>query len=211
MDSGRPFDPPPPDGLAPGRPYDSPPSGGLPQSRPYDPAGPDGPGEGRLQPALLGGAFIGVMSALPIVNMGNCCCCLWVLAGGALAVYLRQQNSRVPVTASEGALVGLLAGVIGGVIGVVLSIPIQMLMGPLQQEWMGRIMAGNEDMPPEMREMADRMMAGNAVRTAGAVLNIILSTIFGMLGGLLGVAIFKRNAPPQPPTTVIPHDPGVAH
>jgi hypothetical protein len=30
-----------------------------------------------------------------------------------------------------------------------------------------------------------------------------------MLGGLLGVAIFKQNAPPQPPT-VIPHDPGVA-
>lgn len=164
----------------------------------------------RLQPALLGGAFIGVMSALPIVNMGNCCCCLWVLAGGALAVYLRQQQSAVPINAAEGALVGLLAGVLGGIIGVVLSIPIQMLIGPLQQEWVSRMMAGNNDMPPEAREMMDRMMAGYALRTAGAVVNIIVSTIFGMLGGLLGVAIFKRNAPPQPPT-VIPHDPGVAH
>jgi hypothetical protein len=51
----------------------------------------------RLQPALLGGVFIGVMSALPIVN---CCCCLWMLAGGALAVYLRKQNSTIPVTAA---------------------------------------------------------------------------------------------------------------
>jgi small basic protein len=132
-----------------------------------------------------------------------------VLAGGVLAVYLRQQNSAVPVTAAEGALMGLLAGVIGGVIGVVLSIPIQMMMGPLQQEWMTRIMAGNEDMPPEVREMMDRMVAGNAIRAVGAFINIITSTIFGMLGGLLGVAIFKRNAPPQPPT-VIPHDPGFA-
>ena len=170
----------------------------------------------RLQPALLGGLFIGVMSALPIVNAGNCCCCLWVLAGGALAVYLRQQNSPVPLTAAEGALVGLLAGAFGGVIGVVLMIPIQMLIGPMQAEWMSRIMAGNEDMPPELREMMDRAMAGGAFRAAGAIINIVMSTIFGMLGGLLGVAIFKRNQPPQQPPpppqppTVIPYDPGVA-
>ena len=39
----------------------------------------------RLQPAFWGGLFIGVLSALPLVNAGNCCCCLWVLCGGALA------------------------------------------------------------------------------------------------------------------------------
>ena len=171
----------------------------------------------RLQPALLGGVFIGVMSALPIVNAGNCCCCLWVLAGGALAVNLRKQNSTIPVTAAEGALVGLIAGAIGGVIGAVLNIPMQMLMGPIQAEWMSRIAsAGNNDMPPEMREMIDRMAAGGALGAAGifmSLVNIITSTIFGMLGGLLGVAIFNRNAPPQPPQPpmVIPHDPGVAH
>ncbi|HJR59104.1 MAG TPA: hypothetical protein VJ813_06900 [Vicinamibacterales bacterium] len=163
----------------------------------------------RLQPALLGGVFIGVMSALPIINAGNCCCCLWVLAGGALAVYLRRQNSPVEITAAEGALMGLLAGLIGGIIGVLLAIPIQMMIGPLQQEWMQRIMAGNEDVPPEMREMMDRMMAGGAMRVAGAILNIVVSVVFGMFGGLLGVAVFKKNAPPQPPT-VIPHDPGMA-
>jgi hypothetical protein len=36
--------------------------------------------------------------------------------------------------------------------------------------------------------------------------------VFGLIGGLLGVAIFNRKAPPQPPQppVVIPHDPGVA-
>jgi hypothetical protein len=166
----------------------------------------------RLQPALLGGVFIGVMSALPIINAGNCCCCLWVLAGGALAVYLRQQNSPAPVDAAEGALMGLMAGLIGGVLGALLAIPVQMVFGPIQHEWMSRIMAGNEDMPPEAREMMDRLMAGQAFAVAGAVINIVISVIFGMLGGLLGVAIFKKNAPPQapPPPTVIPHDPGMA-
>jgi hypothetical protein len=164
----------------------------------------------RLQPALLGGVFIGVLSALPIINAGNCCCCLWVLAGGALAVYLRQQNSPIPIDAAEGALMGLIAGFIGGVIGVILSIPIQMFVGPWQDEWMRQIMAGNEDMPPEVREMMERMMAGNAMQVVGAIINIVTSVIFGMLGGLLGVAIFKKTAPPPPPPTVIPHDPGMA-
>ena len=163
----------------------------------------------RLQPALLGGVFIGVMSALPIINAGNCCCCLWVLAGGALAVYLRQQNSPAPLEASEGALMGLMAGLIGGIIGVLLAIPIQMMLGPMQQEWMNSIMAGSDDMPPEAREVVERMMAGNAFAVVGAVINVVVSVIFGMLGGLLGVAIFKKTAPPQPPT-VIPHDPGMA-
>jgi hypothetical protein len=164
----------------------------------------------RLQPALLGGVFIGVLSALPIINAGNCCCCLWVLAGGALAVYLRQQNSPIPIDAAEGALMGLIAGFIGGVIGVILSIPIQMFVGPWQDEWMRQIMAGNEDMPPEVREMMERMMAGNAMQVVGAIINIVTSVIFGMLGGLLGVAIFKKTAPPPPPPTVIPHDPGMS-
>ena len=64
----------------------------------------------RLQPALSGGLLIGVLSALPLVNVGNCCCCMWVIAGGMLAVYLRQQNTPFAVSSSEGALVGLMAG-----------------------------------------------------------------------------------------------------
>jgi hypothetical protein len=163
----------------------------------------------RLQPALLGGVFIGVMSALPFISAGNCCCCLWVLAGGALAVYLRQQNLPAPIDAAEGALLGLMAGAIGGVIWGVLSIPVDMLMGPMMQEWMDRIMAGSEDMPPEAREWFDRMMDGNVRRVAGFFINLVASVVFGLLGGLLGVAIFKKTAPPQPPT-VLPHDPGMA-
>ena len=86
----------------------------------------------RLQPALWGGLFIGVLSALPIVNAGNCCCCLWVLVGGALAAYLRQQNTPYQIDVAEGAIVGLMAGVVGGVVSSVLSIPFQMMAGPMQ-------------------------------------------------------------------------------
>ena len=48
----------------------------------------------RVQPALWGGVFIGVLSALPIVNFGNCCCCLWVICGGALAAHSASRTAR---------------------------------------------------------------------------------------------------------------------
>ena len=157
----------------------------------------------RLQPAFWGGLFIGVLSALPLVNAGNCCCCLWVICGGALAAYLRNQNSPLQIEAAEGALVGLMAGAIGGVIAAVLSIPFQLFVGSYQHQIMERILASNPDVPPEAREAIERYSsgaAGMAMRVTGMVVSIVIDVIFGMLGGLLGVAIFKKTSPPPPGT-----------
>ena len=155
----------------------------------------------RLQPALFGGLFIGVLSALPFVNIANCCC-LWVISGGVLATYLMQQNYPYPIAAADGALVGLLAGVFGGLLGVVLSIPIEMAMGPLQQRLLQSWVLSNPDIPPETKTMFENL----ASRGVSAVVigfrlmfGVIVGAIFGMLGGLLGVAMFKKNAPPPPP------------
>ena len=64
----------------------------------------------RTQPALLGGLVIGVLSALPVINIANCCCA-WILLGGALASFLMQQNHPERIGVGDGALVGLTAGV----------------------------------------------------------------------------------------------------
>lgn len=159
--------------------------------------------ESRLQPALFGGLFIGVLSALPFVEYANCCCCLWVVAGGVLAAYLRQQGSPYGIPASEGALVGLMAGAIGGVVAVVLAIPFQMLTGPMEQRLIESWMSSNPDMPPEFRDMVTRASAGNALRAVSMVFTIVIDTVIAMLGGLLGVAMFKKNAPPPPPPGTI--------
>jgi hypothetical protein len=157
----------------------------------------------RLQPALWGGVFIGVLSALPIVNAGNCCCCLWVLVGGALAAYLRQQNNPYQIDAAEGAIVGLMAGVIGGVVYSVLSIPFQMLAGPFQQQWMDRMMSDNPDITPEMREFFVRMTTSSGLRVIGMLISVVIYSVFGTLGGLIGAAMFKKNLPPPPPPGTI--------
>ena len=158
----------------------------------------------RLQPALWGGVFIGVLSALPLVSAGNCCCCLWVLIGGALAAYLRQQNTPYQIAAGEGAIVGLIAGAIGGLIHVVLSIPFEMMAGPLQQQIMDRVLSSNPDVDPQLREMLENLAANSAgFRVVGMLITICIDTVFGLLGGLLGVAIFKKNLPPPPPPGTI--------
>jgi len=160
---------------------------------------------GRLQPAFYGGLVIGVLSALPIVQYGNCCCCLWIVAGGMLAVYLRQQSSTFAVTSSEGALVGLLAGAIGGIIAVVLSGVIQSILGPFERQLLERIVTSRPDLfPPEMSQTIERAEASRgALRIVlGMVSMLVAGTVFGMLGGLLGVAVFKKDAPPPPQGTV---------
>jgi hypothetical protein len=157
----------------------------------------------RLQPAFFGGLFIGVLSALPFVNMANCCCCLWAISGGVLATYLRQQNSRYQVPAAEGALVGLMAGAIGGVIYVVLSLALMPILGPMQQQMFEGIMRGQEDLPPEFREMFENMGSMTAMVGVMHVFTAIIYTVFGLLGGLLGVALFKKDAPPPPPPGTI--------
>src|SRR5438874_10551049 len=145
----------------------------------------------KLQPALFGGLFIGVLSALPIINIGNCCC-LWVIGGGLLATYLLQQNYPYPIATADGALVGLLAGLIGGVLGTLLSIPIEMMMGPVQKQFMEAILSRSQDMPEETRRILENMSSrgvGAAMIAFKLVFAVCVGAVFGMLGGLLGVAI----------------------
>src|SRR5258705_5511305 len=155
----------------------------------------------KLQPALFGGLFIGVLSALPIINIGNCCC-LWVLGGGVLATYLMQQNHPYPVAAADGALVGLLAGLLGGLLGALLSIPVEMMMGPIQKQMLERILSSNQDIPEETKRMLENMNVGALAIMVKLVFSVVIGAVFGMLGGLLGVAIFKKKDLPRPPGTV---------
>ena len=154
---------------------------------------------GRVQPALLGGLFIGVLSTLPVVNIGNVCCCMWVISGGALAAWLLQQHQTEPITGADGALIGLMAGIVGAFVGAALQIPVEIWFGPIQREWIERLMQGQGDVPPQFMEMLNRPMSAASV-VADLIFRLVSYVIFGMLGGVLGVAIFRRKG--AQPTTI---------
>jgi hypothetical protein len=148
---------------------------------------------------------MGVLSALPLVYLGNLCCCMWVVSGGVVAAYVLQQSQAEPITPGDGALVGLLAGLVGACVHLVLAIPIDILMAPMERAMAQRFLDIAGGMSPEMRDMVDRMSGRNVEFSIGIVLvrrvvgfmfMLFLGGIFSTLGGLLGAAIFKKQAPP---------------
>jgi uncharacterized protein YqgC (DUF456 family) len=136
---------------------------------------------------------MGALSALPIISAGNICCCLWMVCGGAVAAYVLQQNQETAVTPGDGALAGLLAGLAGAVIYLVLTIPITILMAPLQQAMMDRFLRNAGNLPPEFRDYVGTSV-GTVVGVAiGFFFILVFGCIFSTLGGLLGAAIFKKQ------------------
>ena len=159
------------------------------------------------QAVLLGGLFIGVLSALPIINLANCCC-LWILGGGAIAAYLAQQQHPGPFGLMDGARVGFRAGIFGAVIWLFASTVVDLLVAPLQQSAADLMLRSATDIPPEVREWLENI--GNSASLParmiiGFFFQLFIAAPFAALGGLLGAAVFGRPAAPpsmQPPTSI---------
>jgi hypothetical protein len=165
-----------------------------------------------IQAGLLGGLFIGVLSALPVISLANCCC-LWVISGGMLAAYVDQAPGR-PAAVGRGALDGLIAGVVGAFVWLIASLALDVVLGPLQERLLSSVLESNADMPPEARvwleSLADRS-AGALRFVAGFMFHLVAGVIFATLGGLLGATFFWRDSvppavdsPPPPPPPIPP-------
>ena len=158
------------------------------------------------QAVLLGGLFIGVLSALPIVNLANCCC-LWILGGGAIAAYLAQQQQPGPFGLMDGARIGFRAGIFGAVVWLFASAVVDLLLAPLQQSAADLMLRSATDIPPEVRDWLQNI--GNSASLparmiVGFFFQLFIAAPFAALGGLLGAAVLGRPSAPQsmqPPTT----------
>ena len=152
----------------------------------------------RFQHSLLGGLFIGVLSALPVVNLANWCCCLWVVLGGLLTAYLQKQNQPEPLEAGEVAIGGLLAGLIGAVIWVVLAAALLSLSGEAIEGQIREAILNSPEIPTDVRDRIMELAVRRNIILLIAAVSLPVYAFFGMLGSLLGLAIFKKTAPPPP-------------
>ena len=148
--------------------------------------------------ALLGGLFIGILSALPIISIGNCCCCLWIVAGGVIAAYLRQQNEARPLTPLDGAAAGALAGVAGAVVWFLVSSLLDPVIAPMQDALLSEIARNAEDIPPDVREMLESMRnrGSGGSYAAGFAILLFFGSIVAAVGGLIGAVYFRKDVPP---------------
>jgi hypothetical protein len=150
----------------------------------------------RYQPALLGGLFIGVLSSLPVVKIANCCC-LWVIAGGLLTVYLQQQSRTEPVETGDAVLGGLIAGLLGGLLAVIVSYIEVTALGTVFNvgDQVRQALDQNPQVPADLRDMIVNLVSGKGVALL-ALFQLPVYAVFGMLGALLGLAFFRKKQPP---------------
>ena len=178
-----------------------------------------------LKPALIGGAALGILSAFPGLSYCNCVCCAWAIGGGILAAYLYVQGSPFQVTMGRGAGVGLATGAIGGIVCSLFSIPLQfMLTGvgstALAMERFQELMTKNADLPDDIRRNIEAFLLRSDFMVLFAIFNLFMNivsfSLFAMLGGAIGVAVFEKRKPgnshpsmppPQPPEDIPPNSP----
>jgi hypothetical protein len=156
----------------------------------------------KLKPAIIGGVVVGLLSAIPFVNIPNICCCLWAILGGAIASWMYIKSSPDPVKAGEGAILGVLAGVVGAAIYIVVGIPLAIVAGSAMRALMLRLVQ-NAD-PSTAREMQRQMVNQSIIgQVLWGFVWAILLIVFSTLGGLIGVPIFEKRkgnlTPPAPP------------
>lgn len=166
----------------------------------------------KLQPALIGGIVLGLLSAIPFLSLGNACCCSWAILGGALASYLYVNSSPVPVRTGDGAVLGLIAGAIGAAIYLVVGIPLGFLMQSALLEFLGGFVQRFGPEAAEAFRQQAEIAQGQTIaqQLPAAILTGLIGSVllvgFATIGGLIGVAIFEKRKggmdgplPPPPP------------
>lgn len=152
-----------------------------------------------IQPALTGGMFLGLLSSIPIVSMGNYFCCMWILGGGGLAALMLTKQKPSGIAYGDAAFGGVLSGLFGAVIATLMSIPIRIILANAftsQREALENAFRDVPEFQGPLRELMLRLASPEiSVLTIGATffMNVLLFSLFAMIGGILTVAVMKRQ------------------
>jgi hypothetical protein len=168
----------------------------------------------KMLSALYGGLIMGVISGVPFLNFVNCCCCAGIMLGGFLAVFFYKNDIKPdmpPLTSNDALAVGALAGVFGAVVSSVLEGAALLAFGNLTGKTIADLIteiygrAGILDqLPPQALDQlhALELMKFTPLMVLRA---FILHPLFGLIGGLIGYAVFKpKQIPLQPPAVPMP-------
>lgn len=161
--------------------------------------------DNMIMPAIAGGGMAGVLSALPLAN---CFCCLWIIVGAALAVYLYARDSSMPVSSSDGLLLGILAGLIATIIDFFLSIPFQAINLAFSRRLLESLAQFTEEIPVNWEDWLKEGPVGRFSFPLAVFTLIIRAIIFaglGAIGGAIGASLFgRRSERPQGPPSARP-------
>ena len=163
--------------------------------QPEQPAKEPEPPLDFVQPALLGGMFLGVLSSIPIVSIGFC---MWILFGGAIAAQQVARQRRSGITYGDGAFAGVLSGLFGSLVGTTIQMSLRVIAAPIfesQQQQLEQIL-NQMGVEGPMRDWVLRAASGEISLTTVIFTlfsNLLAFSLFAMIGGILAIALLKRR------------------
>jgi len=145
----------------------------------------------KLVPAVIGGGIIGMVSAVPGLNFINCFCCAGIILGGFFAVFFYQKNlGEKELIYSDGAFLGILAGVFGLIIYAIMKL----IFGFGYEQAIDETFNLINELPPETESILTFFRENNEqLFLLDIAFRLILNLVFGLLGGILGVAILGKK------------------
>ncbi len=159
-----------------------------------------------IVPAVVGGLTSGALSAIPVAN---CFCCLWIVLGAMLAVYLYCRQTQVSFSTGDGALLGILTGLIATLADFFLSIPFRAISLAFTRRFLETLAQFTEDMPAGWETWLEKGNLGYLslpLVIFSLTMRAIIFAGLGALGGVIGVSLFgrKRIMPSNPPAPSSP-------
>jgi hypothetical protein len=153
--------------------------------------------EGKWKAILIGGLITGLGPFIPFVNL---LCCIFPLIGGFVAVALwRNSNTPGVLSNQDGIVLGAFSGIAGALIYALVLLPIAFFITRFVGGLGIDLLPSLTDLHPVARSVLERIFSslGNLVAIVLLVRvlgHLVLSLAFGIIGGLLGVALFKRKS-----------------
>lgn len=153
--------------------------------------------EGKGKPIFVGSLIVGLGPFIPIVNLA---CCLIPLLGGVAAVAVYKETSPPTFSNSDGLVLGGVSGAAGTAVYALLIVPVTMLVGSSIGGFLAGMTPVFSNVPENTRRILDFFFS-NIGTVVGIVLffkvigHLALALIFGMLGGVVGIALLRPKAP----------------
>ena len=140
--------------------------------------------------ALIAGAAIGIVANLPILNIINCFLCIFVWAGGVLAVFLYRgfQHGGPGLTVGQGAGLGALSGLFGAFVGICVNSVTNAISAPMLTNFM-RMLNIQGDLPFRSGDLG----AIVASTFFFFIFDVISYPIFGALAGLITASLTTKK------------------
>ena len=147
---------------------------------------------------LIGGLISGLTAVLPVIAFINCFCCIGIISGGYISVWLHNKSGYPTLGLADGALMGLLAGIFAALFSTSFELLMIQIFGTspntaIMLNYFNQVAEKMND--PELNAQIqdlENMQMNNETTLFSIVSNVIFSAMiygfFSLLGGMIRTA-----------------------